>query len=119
MGAQLGEDLFWECVGHYLRRHANGSDVTDDLRRAIEDVTGRNLEWFFDQWVHHGGHSVLRVTTKREKKGLAVTVEQTQKRDDMTPLFRFAVGVRIKAGRRFVERRLEIRETRQTFHLDL
>jgi aminopeptidase N len=114
----LGEDLFWECVSHYLKQHAYGSVVTDDLRRAIEDVTGRNLEWFFDQWVHHGGHPVLRVTAKREKKGLAITVEQTQKTDDMTPLFRFDVDVRVQTAKGAVERRLEIREARQTFHLE-
>ena len=119
LAEELGEELFWTCVGHYLRRHANGSVVTDDLRRAIEDVTGRNLEWFFDQWVHHGGHPALRVTMKKERGGVAVTVEQTQKPDDMTPLFRCGVGLRIETDKGSVQRRLDISESRQTFHIDV
>ncbi len=118
LAEELGEDLFWECVRHYLDRHAYGSVVTDDLRRAIEDISGRNLEWFFDQWVHHGGHPVLRVECKPEKKGVALTVTQTGATDAMTPRHRFDVTVRVETAKGSVERRLEIRSARQTFHIE-
>ena len=118
LAQELGEGLFWECVRHYLDRHAYASVVTDDLRRAIEDVSGRNLEWFFDQWVHHGGHPVLRVEVKPEKKGVALTIVQTHATDEMTPLHRFDVMVRIETAKGSVERRLEIRSARQTFHIE-
>ena len=117
LAEQLGEDLFWECVGSYLRSHANGSVVTDDLRRAIEEVTGRNLEWFFDQWVHHGGHPVLRVTAKAGKKDVTITVEQTQKPDDMTPVFRFDVDVRVETDKGPVTERLHVREAKQSVRI--
>jgi len=118
LAQELGESLFWECVRHYLTRHAYGSVVTDDLRRAIEDVSGRNLEWFFDQWVHHGGHPVLRVDAKPEKKGVALTVVQTHRTDEMTPRHRFDVDVRVETDKGSFERRLEIRSARQTFHIE-
>jgi len=118
LARELGEDLFWECVRHYLTKNEYGSVLTDDLRRAIEDVSGRNLEWFFDQWVHHGGHPVLRVEAKREKNGVAVTVVQTHGTDAMTPRHRFDVDVRIETAKGSFTRRLEIRSERQTFHIE-
>jgi len=41
-------------IGHYLRKHRTGSVETRDLARAVEEATGRVLDWFFDQWVLKG-----------------------------------------------------------------
>ena len=54
--AALGDDAWRRSLKRYVRKHAFGSVETADLRRACEDETGRNLAWFFDQWVHAGGH---------------------------------------------------------------
>jgi aminopeptidase N len=116
---ELGEDLFWRAVKHYLDRHRFGSVVTDDLRRAIEDVTGRNLEWFFDQWVFHGGHPVLDVSFSQEKGTCTVVVRQTQKTDELTPLFRFGLTVRIETEKGAVTRRLPITGAAHTFLVDI
>ncbi len=119
LAVELGEELFWECITHYLTRHAGGSVVTDDLRRAIEDVSGRNLEWFFDQWVHHGGHPVLDVHVKRERRGVALTVRQKQEPDALTPRFRFPLDVRFETEKGSVERTFRIEGAEHTFHVEL
>jgi len=47
----LGEEAWRASLKHYLERHRGGNVTTPDFQRAIEDVTGRNLEGFFQQWV--------------------------------------------------------------------
>ena len=58
--------------------------ITQDLQRAFEDATGRNLDFFFDQWVYKEGHPELEVTSSfDDKQKLAsITVKQTHKTAD-------------------------------------
>ncbi len=114
---ELGEDVFWHCIRTYLERHGKGSVLTDDLRRAIEDVTGRNLEWFFDQWVLKGGHPELAVSVKPDKDTVTVRFEQKQQVDELTPKFRFKVGVRVETDKGAVERMLEVTDSTQSFEI--
>jgi aminopeptidase N len=114
---ELGEDLFWHCIRTYLERHAKGSVVTDDLRRAIEDVTGRNLEWFFEQWVMKGGHPDLAVSVKPGKDSVAIRIEQKQQHDELTSTFRFRIGVRVETDKGAVSRTLEVTESAQSFDI--
>src|SRR5262249_30993351 len=44
----LGDDVFWAGVNTYLTRHAKGVVETRDFMRAMEDVSGRSLERFFE-----------------------------------------------------------------------
>ena len=47
---------------HYLDKHRHGVVETRDLARAVEEATGKNLDWFFSQWVIDGaGHPELEV----------------------------------------------------------
>lgn len=115
LSTELGEDLFWASIRRYLDRHKWGSVVTDDLRRAIEETTGRNLEWFFDQWVFHGGHPELDVNVSGDGAAVTLRLAQRQKTDDMTPLFRFSATVRIETEKGAVERKLEVTEAAHTF----
>ncbi|HEV3234778.1 MAG TPA: M1 family aminopeptidase [Candidatus Dormibacteraeota bacterium] len=86
----LGHDLFEACVKEYMRRHRVGLVVTEDLVRAFEDVSGKSLGWFFDQWVYGGGHPEFEVRYAWDDKTriATVAVKQKQKVDSLTHLFR-------------------------------
>lgn len=114
---ELGEDLFWECVGEYLRRYAGGSVVTENLRRTVEDVSGRNLDWFFDQWVYHGGHPQLEVKASQDGEVVTVRVAQKQKVDELTRRFRFTAGVRVVTDKGSTFREVEVTEEVHEFQI--
>ncbi|MGK4001060.1 M1 family aminopeptidase [Sorangium sp. So ce1036] len=75
---ELGDALFWRGVSMYLTRHARGVVETRDLARALEDVSGRSLERFFEQWVFRAGHPELDVKIEIEGDQCTVTARQTQ-----------------------------------------
>jgi aminopeptidase N len=118
---ELGEDAFWRAIRTYAGANRGGSVVTEDLLRAVQQATGRNLEWFFDQWVFHGGHPELTVSwTHDEKRGeLALTVKQGQAGDALTPeAFRFQAEVELVfAGGRRERHVLEITRRDHTLHV--
>ena len=96
---ELGDEVFWRGVHRYLSRHAHGVVETNDLERALEEVSGRSLERFFDQWVYRAGHPVLDVKTSYQDGLVTVQVEQKQKAQESSVFaFVFQVEVRTKDG---------------------
>jgi aminopeptidase N len=63
----------------------------------MEAASGKELKWFFDQWVYKAGHPELKVRWRYEDadKTVRVVIQQTQKLDDQTPLFRLPTTVEI------------------------
>ncbi|MET0794325.1 MAG: M1 family metallopeptidase, partial [Polyangiaceae bacterium] len=76
---ELGDQTFWAGVTQYLTSHAYGVVETNDLQRALESVSGRSLERFFDSWVYRPGHPELKVKVAWDDGLLSVNVKQTQK----------------------------------------
>jgi aminopeptidase N len=100
---ELGDELWWKAVGHYLRKHTDGSVQTQELVVAIEEATGRNMQSFFDQWVYRAGHPALRARWSfdaKAKRG-SLWLLQTQATDDSQPAFKFPLHVRV-TGRGWV-----------------
>ncbi|RYD27619.1 MAG: hypothetical protein EOP86_24260, partial [Verrucomicrobiaceae bacterium] len=94
--SQLGTDLYRKGIQLYIQRHRNGIVTTDDLQEVLEEVSGKSLDQFFDQWVHHGGVPELKAdySWDADTKQARVTIRQTQKVDSEVPLFRLPLPVR-------------------------
>ena len=80
---RLGDEDFFASVREYVAAHAGGSVETVDLARAVERVTGRNVDRFFDEYVHRAGHPQLKLDVRYdpEKKAVRLSVKQTQEGD--------------------------------------
>jgi len=119
----LGDDLFRRAIRLYVARHREGSVETVDLRRACEEVSGRDLGPFFDQWVFRGGHPDLKASFAwdEKRKTATVTVKQVQGTDDDTPAtFRMPISIAFHLGRGRVETlRAELRDREHAFEMRL
>ncbi len=47
-----GEATFREILRAYYERHRLSHVTESEFRAVAEDVSGRELDWFFDQWLH-------------------------------------------------------------------
>ena len=76
----LGPDRFWAALHRYLADHAYDNATTDDLRQAVLDATGENLDWFWDQWIYQPGYPELTVAATYDSAAATLTlaVKQTQ-----------------------------------------
>jgi len=92
---QLGDELFWKAMNHYTTSHAYNNVVTDDLRKAFEETTGRDYKTFFDQWVYGAGFPVFQVSSlyDRAANRLVISAKEVQPRDSMTGWFDVDVDV--------------------------
>ncbi|MDP4222718.1 MAG: M1 family metallopeptidase [Bacteroidota bacterium] len=77
---EIGEEPFWAGMRLFYERFRNKNAVTSDFEKVMEEVSGKNLDDFFHQWLYVGGQPDLKITTKKgAKKGEAeITVEQKQ-----------------------------------------
>ena len=82
----LGPERFWVSLHLYLTRHALGNATSDDLRQAVLDATGENLDAFWSEWIYGAGHPAFTVTAAYDTaaRTLALSVKQTQ-RDSAPP----------------------------------
>ncbi len=112
----LGDGPFWACVRTYLTAFRGQTVQTEDLMGVIPEVTGKNLEWFFDQWVFGAGFPEYEVAFAwdEDSRVASLTVDQKQKLEGSTGLFRMPVVVRFH-GATLVEQTVEIKEAHQTF----
>jgi aminopeptidase N len=117
----LGDEPFWLALRHYATRHATKSVETRDLARAIEEVTGRNLDRFFDRWVERPGHPELECGWEWDaERGVGtLRVQQKQSVSDELPPFHFDVGVRFELGAETRDETVTVSEAAHLFEFRL
>jgi aminopeptidase N len=95
----LGDEAFFAGFTKYLTDNALSAVEVDELRMAYEDLTGEDLQWFFDQWFLSAGHPTLKLETDYADGQVRLTIEQTQDTDDNVPgVFRLPTQVAIYTG---------------------
>jgi len=77
----IGEKAFYEGVNLYLTENQFGSAEVPQLRMTFEKVSGKDLNWFFDQWYYGSGHPEIRVSHDYNvlEKTVTVTLRQLGK----------------------------------------
>lgn len=88
----VGDDAFFASLNKYLtdNKFSNGSAIK--LKLAFEAVTGKDLNWFFNQWYFGNGHPYVRIQQKylADQQKVLVTIQQTQTQDK---IFTLPVGI--------------------------
>lgn len=113
----LGDELFWKAIHDYATAYRHRPVETNDFKRSVEETTGFNLHWFFDQWVYRAGYPKFEITETWSDSAGAVLlrVRQTQTMDSLTGVFRTPVDVELWAGNRAATHRVEIMSADTTF----
>jgi aminopeptidase N len=115
----VGDAAFWSGIRAYYRRHQDANATTADFRHAMEEASGQDLAWFFDQWLTRGGFLKLRARWSHDAKAkqLRLDVEQLQP----GPPFRvpLEVAIALDGEDEPTPTRVEIRGARESLTLPL
>ncbi len=117
----VGDEVFWKSVRLYLKRFKWKNVETTDLKSVFGEVSGRNLDRFFEQWVYGARHPILRFERKYDQnaKKLTLDIEQIQIFDEMSPEpFEFSVDVEFPVGKQRRIETLKIDRKQQSFSFD-
>ena len=93
----VGEEPFFKILSVFLHRFAFQPAETSDFIRTVKDVTGRNLDWFFDQWLFKPGHPVFDIGCQwdAKRKVVLLMVAQVQDYARGIPVFRVPVAIKV------------------------
>lgn len=97
----LGDSLFFEGIYQYLNDPllAYGFARTADLQRNLQQVSGQNLDYFFNQWFYGEGYPSFTVKWRNSSSGkLYFTVSQKTSKPASVGFFRVALPVRLSNG---------------------
>ncbi|WP_246104154.1 M1 family metallopeptidase [Mucilaginibacter corticis] len=92
----LGYDAFYKGLGIYLKTNAFKAGEAQQLRLALEEASGRDLNWFFNQWYYGHGNPILKISYNWDDAAKKETVylQQTQDGDG----FKLPMAIDIYAG---------------------
>jgi aminopeptidase N len=112
---QLGDAAFQQGIRSFYARHAHGNAVTADLRQALEQASGQNLETFFQQWLFEPGFPVFRVSNGYDPNRREVVVIITQVQNPDWPRFDTPIELELEweGGRR--RETVRVQYPRETF----
>lgn len=76
----LGDDAFFTGINDFLKNNEYKNAEAQQLRLSFEKVSGKDLNWFFNQWYYGNGHPKLdySYTFEPAKKQVEVVVNQSQ-----------------------------------------
>lgn len=92
----VGDSAFFKSLNNYLTTNKFKSAEAHQLRLAFEEVTGRDLNWFFNQWYFSNGHPSVTIDYVYDDAAgkVNVIIKQTQK----DKLFTLPVAVDVYNG---------------------
>jgi aminopeptidase N len=116
----LGDEAFFKSLQLYLSRHQYKSAEIHDLRLAFEEVSGQDLNWFFNQWFLDKGHPKMNYSHSWNEatKQLTVNIEQ-QQNFDKVPLYKLLIDIDVYIDGKAQRKRVWAETVKAQFTFDL
>lgn len=74
----VGDSAFFKSLTLYLNTYKFKSAEAQQLRLAFEEVTGQDLNWFWNEWYYGSGQPDITINYDYNNKTARVIIEQTQ-----------------------------------------
>lgn len=116
----LGAEKFWDGIREYYRRYRDSNASTADFRKTMEETSGMDLAWFFEQWLYRAGSPVVEGGWRYNRSSRKIEIELTQTQAGTA--YRLPIELSItRAGRRGLPEttleKIELTQKRQSFEI--
>ncbi len=111
----VGDAAFFKALNLYLTTNKFKSAEAQQLRLAFEEVTGRDLNWFWNQWYYGSGQPALDIKYGYDAatKNASVIVNQTQAGDK---IFKLPVAIDVYEGGQKTRHQVWLENKSDTFY---
>ncbi|MBI3883481.1 MAG: M1 family peptidase, partial [Sphingobacteriales bacterium] len=114
----VGDDVFFKSLTNYLTTNKFKTGEAHQLRLAFEEVSGEDLNWFWNQWYYGSGHPILDISYRYDtaSKNQYVYIKQTQEGDK---IFKLPVAVDIYTGKDKIRKQVWLEKKADTLVFNL
>ena len=106
----IGDSAFFRSLRTWRQRFSEKSAVTADFQSTVESVTGRDMSWFFNEWIYGPGWPVYSIASGWAWGTLTLRIAQQQSSD--LPAYTMPLQVRVYTGSR--DTTLAVRDSLRT-----
>jgi hypothetical protein len=89
------DSVFSESMSEFSKRFADSVASGEDYRRVLEEVSGRDFSWFFNQWYYGQGYPQFGITWWMEEDSLMVRFTQSGT-SAQTPVFKTSMDLNLQ-----------------------
>ena len=91
----LGDDTFFRTISTFLHQNEFKPVDTHDFMKTVKEVSGKNMDWFFEQFFYSPGHPVFDITKTWDPstKKLKITIIQKQDSIPGAPIYTIPVNL--------------------------
>jgi aminopeptidase N len=100
----IGTETFWSGIREYYRRYRDRNASTADFRQVMEQASGQQLSWFFDQWLNRAGIPEVSGGWRYDAAAKQIQVELSQTQTGDIYRLPIEIGVAPPDGQVRVER---------------
>ena len=119
---ELGDSLFQAGIRRYVDRYRYQNVESEDFRKVMEEVSGKDLRQFFKQWVYGAGYPKFNVWWEWDDtlKAVQLYIDQVQDTLPAMDVFQLSVPVEIQSGTEIlqVQPQLHHRKHRFTYKMN-
>ncbi len=108
----IGDKAFYTSFNKLLTDKKYGTLEAHEFRLAVEEVTGKDMNWFFNQWFFNNGHPQLNINYASTANIATITIEQAQKN---APVFRFPLAIDIYVNGKKTRYDVWVKKAKETF----
>jgi len=112
---QVGTETFWKGIRAYYHRYRNGNTSTALFRREMEEASGQDLGWFFQQWLHRSQSPVVKGNWHYDAGAKEVVVELAQTQPGGPYRLPLEVGIQEPGQADMAIDTADLRTAKQTF----
>jgi aminopeptidase N len=110
----VGDSAFFKSLNLYLTTNKFKNGEAQQLRLAFEEVTGQDLNWYWNQWYYNKGYPKLNIDYVYDDnaKNVKVIINQTQ---DTNNIFKLPIAIDIYNGAKKERHKVWVENRTDTF----
>ena len=111
---EVGDSVFHNIIRAYYQQYKGSNANTREFEAVAEKVSGKDLKWFFDQWLYRPGIPKLNPTWKTDGNEIKVEIKQTGSQSFQLPL---QIGILSADGKMTIQK-LSIKSKEEEFKIE-
>ncbi|MFC2128771.1 M1 family aminopeptidase [Bacteroidota bacterium] len=116
----IGDDAFFRTLSAFLHQHEFKPVDTHDFMKTVKEVSGKNMDWFFEQYIFSPGHAIFEINKKWDEQRKTLVINILQKQDSLpaVPIYTVPVNLGFSFEDKKIVKEVWLKNKMETFEFE-